>query len=53
VVDRALVKAKIIEKNLSQSIMTVDAIRDLTSALKIDFLILGKISRLDAGKLDF
>lgn len=47
VVDRAQVKAGVLELNLSNGIMPADAIKKLGQTLGADYLVLGKITRLN------
>jgi curli biogenesis system outer membrane secretion channel CsgG len=52
VVDRALVRAATLQKNLSPSTMTAEDICGLASALKADLIVLGNITRLDSETTD-
>jgi curli biogenesis system outer membrane secretion channel CsgG len=51
VVDRAHVRAKVLERNLSSSILNDDNVRELGLAMSSDFLILGKIIRFNREEL--
>jgi hypothetical protein len=48
IVDRALVKGKMLEKNATPAAMSIKAIQDLCAGLNADFIVLGKIARLDS-----
>jgi curli biogenesis system outer membrane secretion channel CsgG len=52
VVDRARVKAGALELNLANGIMPADAIKKLSQPLGADYLILGKITRLNDNDFD-
>ncbi len=52
VVDRAQVKAGVLELNLSNGIMPADAIKKLSQTLGADYLVLGKITRLNDNDFD-
>jgi curli biogenesis system outer membrane secretion channel CsgG len=52
VVDRARVKAGAFELNLANGIMPMDAIKKLGQTLGADYLVLGKITRLNDNDFD-
>jgi curli biogenesis system outer membrane secretion channel CsgG len=52
VVDRARVKAGVLDMNLANGIMPADAIKKLGQTLGADYLVLGKITRLNDNDFD-
>lgn len=52
VVDRVLIKAKMLEMNIDRSAMTVHVIRSLASMLNADCFVLGKIVRTDSENIE-
>ena len=52
IVDRAQIRAKVIDKKITATAMGVDEVAQLGRELEADFLILGEITRLDGLGLD-
>ena len=50
--DRGLVKGKVAEMSFSSVRLDIDEIRELGLALGTDFLIFGKIEKLDQNEID-